>query len=52
MLGNSLWLVIIAGGPVILGAIIAYALLTRRNIGPAERRESAAATDRLYRKKS
>ncbi|MGX9115311.1 hypothetical protein ACWTU6_01245 [Mesorhizobium sp. BHbsci] len=49
MFENSMWLLVVAGGPLILAILIAYALLTRRRRGPAERRESARATERLYR---
>lgn len=38
-----LWFLAIVGGPVLLGAVIAYALLTRRELSPreAERRDDA-----------
>ncbi|WP_164783905.1 MULTISPECIES: hypothetical protein [unclassified Mesorhizobium] len=49
MFENSMWLLVVAGGPLILAILIAYALLTRRRRGPAERRESERATERLYR---
>jgi hypothetical protein len=49
MFENSMWLFVVAGGPLILAILIAYALLTRRRRGPAERRESGQATERLYR---
>ncbi|MCP9228717.1 hypothetical protein NKJ72_10395 [Mesorhizobium sp. M0045] len=51
MSGNSLWLLVVAGGPLLLAVLIAYALLTQRRRGPAERRESERATERLYQEK-
>jgi hypothetical protein len=49
MFENSMWLIVVAGGPLLLAILIAYALLTWRHRGPAERRESDRATERLYR---
>lgn len=49
MFENSMWLLVVAGGPLILAILIAYALLTQRRRGPAERREGERATERLYR---
>jgi hypothetical protein len=51
MFENSLWLFVVAGGPLILAAVVAYALLTRRRRGPAEKQQTAQATARLYREK-
>jgi hypothetical protein len=49
MFENIMWLIVVAGGPLLLAILIAYALLTWRHRGPAERRESDRATKRLYR---
>ncbi|RVB79126.1 MULTISPECIES: hypothetical protein [unclassified Mesorhizobium] len=49
MFENNMWLIVVAGGPLLLAILIAYALITRRDRGPAERRESDRATERLYR---
>ncbi|MBZ9883428.1 hypothetical protein LB535_13800 [Mesorhizobium sp. CA10] len=49
MLGIDLWAFVVIGGPIILLFVLVYALLTRRHRGPAERRESDRATERLYR---
>lgn len=49
MFENDLWLYVVAGGPVVLAAVIAYAMLTRRRRSGAEREQSARATERLYR---
>jgi hypothetical protein len=49
MLENALWLLIVAGGPLLLATLMAWALITRRRPGPAERREQDRATRELYR---
>jgi len=49
MVENMLWLLVVAGGPLVIAVLVAYALLNRRPLGPAERRERDRATDRLYR---
>ncbi|MER8582604.1 hypothetical protein NKG95_28530 [Mesorhizobium sp. M1423] len=51
MFETSLWLLVVAGGPLLLAILIAYALLTQRRRGPAERSESERATERLYQEK-
>ncbi|WP_254019742.1 hypothetical protein [Mesorhizobium escarrei] len=52
MFENSMWLIVVAGGPLLLAILLAYALLTWRRRGPAERRESDRATERLYREEN
>jgi hypothetical protein len=49
MFENALWLVIVAGGPLLLAILFAWALLTRRRRGPAEQREQDRATREVYR---
>jgi len=49
MFENVLWLVIVAGGPLLLAILIAWALVTRRRMGPAEQREQDRATREVYR---
>jgi hypothetical protein len=49
MLENGLWFFVVAGGPIILAAALAYALLRRRHRTLAERKESDRKTDELYR---
>jgi hypothetical protein len=49
---QPIWMFATVLGPVILGAIIAYALLARRRLSPHEKRERDAATRRLYDKES
>ena len=51
MFENSMWLLVVAGGPIVLAIAIGYALLNRRRLGAAERRERDQATRRLYRDK-
>ena len=50
MFENSMWLLVVAGGPLVIAFALAYALLNQRHRGPAERRESAEATNRVYEK--
>ena len=45
---ESLFLFVVIGGPIIIGALIAYALLTRRNRTTAEKFAQRQATRRLY----
>lgn len=45
---EALWLLVVLGGPIILGAIIAYALLRRRRLSRAERSMQKEATERVY----
>ncbi len=42
------WSLVIVLGPVILGAVIAYALLRRRRLTPRERSAQIRATERNY----
>jgi hypothetical protein len=49
MFENALWLLVVAGGPLLLAILFAWALLTRRRKGPAERREQDRATREAYR---
>ncbi|ESY98794.1 hypothetical protein [Mesorhizobium sp. LNHC209A00] len=49
MSDGIMWLIVVAGGPALLIILIAYVLVTHRNRGPVERRESDRATDQLYR---
>jgi hypothetical protein len=44
----SLWLFVVAGGPIIIGAAIAYALLRRRRMSVAEHVAHERGTERLY----
>jgi hypothetical protein len=49
---QPIWMFATVLGPVVLGAIIAYALLARRRLSPREKRERDAATRRLYDEES
>lgn len=49
MFENGMWLLVVAGGPFLLAILFAWALLTRRPKGPAERRERDRATRETYR---
>jgi len=43
------WMAAVAIGPLLLGLAIAYALLSRRPLGWAERQRRKRAVERLYR---
>ena len=45
---KELWIIILALAPVVLAALIAYALLTRRHLGPATREAQRRETERPY----
>lgn len=46
-----LWLLLVAAGPVLLGAAAAYALLNRRRLTPGEKSAQKRGTERLYRER-
>ena len=48
---ETLWLLVVVGGPVIIAIAIGYALLTRRNRTVGERVAQRNATRRLYEEK-
>jgi hypothetical protein len=45
---ETLWLLVVMGGPLVIGAVVAYALLTRRNRSVGEQVAQRRATRRLY----
>jgi hypothetical protein len=45
---NAAWLFVVLGGPVVLAALIAYALLRRRRLTNAERSTQIRETERGY----
>lgn len=49
---ETLWLIIVFGGPLLLGALIAYALLTRRQASTGELAAQRKATRKLYEEPS
>ncbi len=50
MFENDMWLLVVAGGPIILAVALIYAIMRRRRRGRAEQRESDRATEKLYRR--
>lgn len=46
---ENFWLLIVAGGPVLIAVLIAVALLQRRKRSPAERAATERATAELYK---
>ena len=46
---GDFWSLTIVAGPVILGVIIAYALIRRRKLTPRERESQRQATEDNYR---
>ena len=49
---QTLWLVVVFGGPLLLAGLIAYALLTRRERTVGERAAQRNATRKLYEEPS
>jgi hypothetical protein len=49
-MADNIWLILVALGPVILAAAIAYALLRRRRLSTDERIAQEEAVERLYDK--
>ncbi|GAB1580353.1 MULTISPECIES: hypothetical protein [Phyllobacteriaceae] len=45
---NFLWFLIVAGGPVLLGALIAYGMMKTRRLRRDEREARDRATRKLY----
>lgn len=48
---EMLWLLLVAAGPVLLGAVAAYALLNRTPLTPGERAAQKRGTEKLYRER-
>lgn len=42
------WALIVIGGPLLLGVVIAFALLRRRRLTPSERRAQHRAIEEQY----
>jgi uncharacterized membrane protein len=49
---ETLWLLIVAGGPLVLAILIGYALFRKRSLTPREKAVSDKATRRLYDEKT
>jgi hypothetical protein len=45
---ETLWMLVVVGGPVVIAAAVAYALLTRRSKSVGETAAQRSATRRLY----
>lgn len=45
---ENLWLIVVAGGPLLIAVLIAFALLRRRTVSRAEHAATERATARLY----
>ena len=45
---DFLWLLVIVGGPVIIGAAIAFGMARQRRLSTSQREAQHRATDRLY----
>ncbi|SFJ54761.1 hypothetical protein SAMN04515648_4538 [Phyllobacterium sp. CL33Tsu] len=43
-----LWFALVFGGPIVLGAILAFGMMQRRRLTQREKRASEEATKRLY----
>lgn len=48
-MAEYMWFLTVAGGPLILGIIIAFALLRRRRLSRREQQKQNQATRELYR---
>lgn len=48
MIDSSLWVLVTVAGPALLGAAIAYAMITQRRLSPKERRELRDAVEDRY----
>ncbi len=49
-MADNIWFILVALGPVVLAAVIAYALLRRRRLSTGEQRAQDEAVERLYDK--
>lgn len=47
-MAETFWLVVVLGGPLVIAAVLAYALLTRRKRSLGEAVAQRRATERLY----
>jgi len=50
-MSTFLWLLVLAGGPLLLAIAIIYALLTRRRLSREEKEAQINATEHLYGRK-
>lgn len=49
-MADKLWFIVVALGPLLLGGVIAYALMRRRRLSTSEKVEQEKAVERLYDK--
>lgn len=49
-MADNFWFIVVAIGPMLLGAAIAYALLQRRRLTDREKEQQEEAIERLYDK--
>ena len=49
-MADNFWFIVVAVGPILLGAAIAYALLQRRRLTAKEKRQQEEAIEELYDK--
>jgi hypothetical protein len=50
-MSTFLWLLVVAGGPLLIAIVIIYALLTRRRLSRREKAAQINATEHLYDRK-
>jgi hypothetical protein len=48
---NILWMLAVAGGPIVLGCVLGYVLLNRRRLSSREEAVREQATRDLYQKR-
>lgn len=49
-MADKLWFIVVALGPLLLGAVIAYSILKKRRLNTSEKVEQKEAVERLYDK--
>jgi hypothetical protein len=49
-MSNLFWILVVVGGPIILGAAIAFALISRRPLTPIEEEKREDAIKDMYQK--
>lgn len=47
-MADLMWLIVVAGGPLLLGGVIAYALLRQRKLSGREKQEQTRQVEKLY----
>ncbi|MFN7103477.1 MAG: hypothetical protein ACK4N1_12750 [Pseudorhizobium sp.] len=49
-MADKIWFIVVALGPVLLGCVIAYAMMRRRRLTAPEKFQQEKAVERLYDK--